>query len=97
MDEYICKQCGKKLINTCFFCDIYCETEFRDSIQELSIKYKDGNYQWVCPILKFEETESNLICDNGYSTYTFDKKDIEKWKIDRCSCLQEFINIDVKF
>ena len=53
---------------------------------ELYILYKDGTKDWVCPIEDFKEDAETLICDNGYSTYKFNKESIKYWEIDECNC-----------
>jgi len=92
-----CRQCGKELINEqIWFCDINCENQFRKENQELYISYDGKKYnECVCPVKEFKETKDKLIVDNGYYKYTYSKSNIKKWKIDKCSCLQEFTEINV--
>lgn len=92
-----CRYCSKDLVKSEYFCDIVCENNYQDNNRELHIKYNDATYDWICPVVEFEETEDELICHNGYYEYKFDKSEVEKWKIDKCSCLQEFTSIDAKF
>jgi hypothetical protein len=89
-----CHWCEKELVGSNYFCSVECENEFRNNNKELYLLYKDGNYNWICPVLEFEENDNELICDNGSNKYIIEKSKIEKWKIDICSCLQYFTEID---
>lgn len=89
--ERFCKYCSEPLTNTNYFCDEVCEQKYRDETKELYILYKeDESYDWFCPIVKFEETNNELIFSNDSSDYRLDKEEIKRWKIDKCSCLGEF-------
>jgi hypothetical protein len=72
-----------------------CEQAYRNKNQELYVRKVNGDMEWVCPVERFEETDDELICDNGTYEYRFFKKDIKKWKIDQCGCLQDFMDIDI--
>ena len=89
-----CLECGKELVDSVRFCDISCEESYRNDRKELYILTTDGKRDYVCPVLKFEETEDELICENCCYEYRFFKKDIAKWKIDRCRCFTEFTTVD---
>jgi hypothetical protein len=89
-----CKECGKELTDSCWFCSLECEQKFRDNNQELYVRKIDGTMDWVCPVVDFEETDDELICSNYSYEYRFIKKDVARWEIDRCSCLQDFMDID---
>lgn len=90
-----CKNCDNILDDSIYFCDENCENNFRNTNKELYIVYKKDNKQDAyCPIRKFQETDTELLLDNGHNTYRIPKEKIKKWKIDKCSCLAEFTNID---
>jgi len=89
-----CHWCEKELVDSVYFCSVECENEFRVNNKELYLLYKDGSYDWICPVLVFEETDSELMCHNGSNNYVIEKSKLEKWKIDICSCLQYFTEID---
>jgi hypothetical protein len=91
-----CKYCERELIDSNYFCNIDCENSFRNENQELYVKYKDDTYDWVCPLISFEETEEQLIANNEEYQYKMNKSEIEKWKIDKCSCFQEFTEMVIK-
>jgi len=89
-----CNFCNKKLVSNMYFCNEECENNFRNKTKELYVLSKDGLYDWICPVEEFKETEDELICHNGRYEFRFNKNEVDKWKIDQCSCLQEFTTID---
>jgi hypothetical protein len=90
-----CLYCNEELKDTYYFCDENCEHTYRNENQELYIKMKSGTYEWICPTVDFKETDTHLICHNGQYQYEFNKQDVDKWKLDKCSCCQEFDEIDI--
>lgn len=94
MGDKKCLYCGKKLIDNTWYCNIDCERKDRINTDELYILLNDGTTISICPIIDFTETDSELIVNNGSGIYTTKKLDIKKWKIDKCSCCQEFMNVD---
>lgn len=76
-----------------YFCSESCEQKYREETKELKVSYLDGSYDWFCPIIEFEETYDELIFSNG-NDYKLNKEIIEKWEIDRCTCLQEFMELN---
>jgi hypothetical protein len=86
-----CQYCGAKLPSGhTWFCNEGCENLFRDSHNELYILFNDDDWDAICPVKKFDETEEELICYNGYHEYRYDKSKIKNWKIDKCCCCEEF-------
>lgn len=91
-----CNHCGKELVDTNWFCNIECETNYRNENNELYILNNDDTYDWYCPVIELNEADDELQLDNGHHVYNIKKSDIKKWKVDKCTCLQEFTDINIK-
>ena len=90
-----CVECREVLIDSMYFCDIECETNYRNDNQEFHAKMKDGSYEDICPVNSFmDDLDTNeLVIDNGCWEYRFNKDDIDKWEIALCDCFIEFMDI----
>lgn len=93
----LCNYCDEQLCGSTYFCNEECENNYRNQTEELYLLFKDGHSDWICPVELFNETEDELICHNASYKYTLNKSELEKWKIDKCSCMQEFTQVDVYF
>jgi len=47
--------------------------------QEFVVQHKNGDMDWVDPVVSLEETETEIIVHNGYYEYRFNKENIDKW------------------
>lgn len=93
-----CNYCKKELVNTRHFCNLECETNYRNETQELCIVSKNYEWNWYCPIIDFEETDDELIFSNDFgNTYHIKKSNIGKWILDQCTCIQEFMDMDIYY
>tara|TARA_R110002153_G_scaffold1367_2_gene7041 strand:- start:20782 stop:21033 length:252 start_codon:yes stop_codon:yes gene_type:complete len=50
-------------------------------MNEFVCRYHNGKYDWIDPVLDFEETETLLIIRNGHGTYTLAKEEIFDWTV----------------
>lgn len=86
-----CRNCGKNIHKYRYFCNLECEEEYRKNHQEVYILLKNGVTENICPVIDLTENDELISINNGWGIHTFYKKDIKKWKIDGCSCFQEFM------
>lgn len=49
--------------------------------QEFVVEFKDGSRDWVDPVLDVQETEDQIIVNNGMYDYKYDKLAITKWQV----------------
>lgn len=49
--------------------------------EEFVVEMSDGTYDWIDPVICFEETEDQLIVNNGSFIYAYDKSKVKQWTV----------------
>lgn len=47
--------------------------------QEFAVEFNDGSRDWIDPVVDVKETDTQIIVNNGYYDYKYDKDVIKKW------------------